>query len=143
MIRKIYRFIRLIISKHSRKNFLSNYYKKDSQGIILKKLSVQQKKEVKNYYKNLTGKSVSTRTHQLLYSATGVFDVKYLPFEIYEDILDCLSPRPYMLCLDDKNLYRYILKDFTIPQRVVECCNGVYYLPEINGGGRVSLTMKF
>lgn len=101
-----------------------------SKDIVLRPLSAKQKSEIKTYWREISGQNVSTRWHQLLYSLTGKFSVEYMPFEIYSKFLQILSPRDARRAFDDKNLYRYLLKDFHIPHRVAECCNGVYFLPE-------------
>lgn len=75
---------------------------------------------------------MSTTWHQVLYSLTGVFTPRYLPFELYYRMIDALSPYRIQKVLDDKNLYRQLLHSFNIPQRLVECSYGVYYLPELD-----------
>ena len=103
-------------------------------GIKLRPLSKEQKREIKKYWKVRTGKDVDTRWHQLLYSMNGVLNVRYLPFDIYPDIIANWIPSYRVKnFFDDKNLYRYLFKDFNIPTRHVECCNGVYYLPQLDG----------
>lgn len=103
-------------------------------GVELKPLTKEQKAEIRWYWKARTGKKVDTRWHQLLYSMTGELNIRYLPFDLYPDIIANWIPSYRVKdFFDDKNLYRYLLKDFNIPQRQVECCNGVYYLPQIDG----------
>ena len=101
-----------------------------SKGITLKKLTKEQKEQIQNYYRPLTGKKVDVKWHALLYSLTGVFNVKYLPFDLFHKIAYSLSPWEYHKILDDKNMYRQLFHGFNLPERIVECSCGVYYLPQ-------------
>lgn len=76
-----YLYIKYILCGEKRK-----YWKNLSNGIVLRPLSNIQKAEIKHYWRKRTGKNVDTRWHQLLYSLNGVYNVRYLPFEIYSDI---------------------------------------------------------
>ena len=80
----------------------------------------------------------STRWHQLLYSLTGVFKPEYEPFEVCIYVQNKLSPPLKQRYFDDKGLYRFLLSGYNIPERVAECINGVYYLPEKHGQEEVS-----
>lgn len=112
----------------------SKYWKSTRGGVELKPLSDEQKIEIQTYWKERTGKHIDTRWHQLLYSMTGEFNVRYLPFDIYQDIIANWIPSYRVKdFFDDKIFYRYFLKDFNIPTRHVECCNSVYYLPQKDG----------
>ena len=103
-------------------------------------LSDIQKRQAKEYWLELTGKTINTRWHQLLYTKTGEFKVSYMPFEIYSELISCQIPSDRVMSyFDDKCLYKYFLRDFSLPYRVVECCEGVYYLPEV-GIKEVSLS---
>lgn len=109
------------------------FWKHISGGEDLQPLTKEQKAEIKQYWKERTGKNVDTRWHQLLFSMTGVYNVRYLPFEIYSDVIANWIPSfKIKAFFDDKNLYRYLFKDFNLPLRHVECCNGVYYLPMVD-----------
>lgn len=101
-------------------------------------LTPVQKKEVQDYYLQLTGKRVSLRWHSLLMTKTGVFNKRYLPFEIYDDIITSQIPSyTIMSYFDDKSLYRYFFKDFNLPERIAECYRGIWYLPQ-KGIGEVT-----
>ena len=108
-----------------------------SKGMSVKRLSKEQKRQIQDYYKPLIGKKINTRWHALLYTMTGEFNVKYLPFDVFQKIAYTLSPWEYHKILDDKNFYRHFFHGFNLPDRLVECMAGVYYLPEV-GEGEVS-----
>jgi hypothetical protein len=131
MTRKIYQYITNIILQYQSKKVLDNLFKRYSQNIALKSLSKEQIKEVQDYWFDLTGTKVSVRWHQLLYSLTGNYSKEWMPFEICMKIQDRLSPRKAQWFFDDKNLYRYLLKDFKISQRHIECTAGSWLI--ING----------
>lgn len=106
-------------------------------NITMKGLSDDQRKAIKDYYQPLLGGGNFTCSwHQVLYSITGVFNKRYLPFDTYQYLIEALSPYSLQKVLDDKNLYRTLLKDFNIPRRIAECSYGVYYLPQLGKGGR-------
>lgn len=74
---------------------------------------------------------MSLQWHRLLYTKTGIYQKRYLPFEIYHDFITSQVPSyTVMSYFDDKSLYRYFLWDFNLPQRIAECHRGICYLPE-------------
>lgn len=105
---------------------MNKLWKKFSKGLIITPLTAEQNEEIKSYWFELTGKKVSTKWHQLFYALTGVYQKEWMPFEICRDIQETLSPSKTMSYFDDKNLYRYLLKDFVISKRYLECSNGVW-----------------
>ena len=111
------------------KNIERRWWKEYSKGVKLKKLSKEQEEAIQSYYVPLIGKKINTKWHQLLYSITGVFNVKYLPFDLYQKIANTLCPWDYHKILDDKNMYRSFFHGFNLPPRVLECSGGVYFLP--------------
>ena len=101
-----------------------------AKGVSIKNLSDKQQAEAIAYWKELTGKKIDTRWHQLLYSKTGVFTPRYMPFEIYNEMITRQNPSDRVKAwFDDKCLYRYLLRDFKQPKRIAECYEGVCYLP--------------
>lgn len=128
-----HKILRLYSNNITRKS-LERVWKMSTQGVILKQLSSTQKKNIQSYWYEMTGKKVSCKWHQLLYTLTGTYTETYMPFEIYYDMINTLSPWKSRISFDDKNLYRYLFKDFRIPDRVLECYNNVYY-SGVNGGG--------
>lgn len=103
------------------------------QSNKLLQLTSTQREDAISYWQKRAGLKVDLRWHQLLYSLTGIYTPRYMPFDVYEKIIASqMPPRSVSSYFDDKNLYRHFLHDFTIPQRVVECYNGIFYLPEVS-----------
>lgn len=102
-----------------------------AKGIELKQLSSEQKESALNYWNKLIGTKVDLRWHQLLYSTTGIFKPSYMPFDVYGELISRQIPSSKVMgFFDDKSLYRYFLRDFNMPHRIAESCNGICYLPE-------------
>lgn len=93
-------------SNHNTKKKLNVLYKRYSSRVQLKELTSEQKAQIQNYYLSVIGREVDTRWHRLLYSITGTFTPRYMPFDVYHEMLEKLSPWKYIKVLDDKNLYR-------------------------------------
>ena len=130
MIVDIYHWLRDTYLLYSRKKHLNNVWDKCVKHVALKSLSKEQEREIITYWLELTGKRVNPRWHQLLYSITGVYTVRYMPFEIYMDMIDALCPTKMIKAFDDKALYRYFFPSKILPQRVAEYTNGCAFLPE-------------
>lgn len=132
MISSLINFAKKYYHQRQQKRTLEALYSQYSKGVVLKKLTTSQKEEIIEYWKSLTGKTVTTKWHELLSSLTGVYKKDYMPFEICMELQDALSPRSAQRSFDDKNLYRYLLKDFNISKRYVECSSG-YWTKIIDG----------
>lgn len=67
-----------------------------------------------------------------MFSLSGVFNERFMPLEVYVNLISYSLPSSYSLAafLDDKNLYRSLFYDYHLPERLVECASGVYYLPQ-------------
>lgn len=126
----LYKKIELFAKDCLNRVSIYNWWRYYSKGITLKKLTKEQKSQIQNYYRPLVGKKVDTKWHSLLYTLTGVFDVKYLPFDLFHKVAYSLSPWEYHKIMDDKNMYRHLFHGFNLPDRIVECSCGVYYLPQ-------------
>ena len=50
-----------------------------------------------------------------------------MPFTVYCDLLEMLSPYMFRKVLDDKVLYDLLLPNIRLPQRIASCCEGVAY----------------
>lgn len=124
MLASIYNILYSAWSNYNTRKSLNRLFKRYASNVELRTLTKEQEKEIQDYYQPLLGRKVSTRWHQLLYSITGRFTPTYLPFDIYHELINNLSPWKYIKAFDDKNLYRYLLHDFIIPERKVECSLG-------------------
>lgn len=102
-------------------------YRTYKKRTTIKKLTKAQKKEIKEYYKTNFGINVTTKYHELISSMCGVYKKEYMPFSVYGDLLESLSPYKFKKVIDDKVLYDWLLPDIRLPERVVSCCEGVIY----------------
>lgn len=133
LLRSIWHWLKKYLSDRASKKSRDETIKKMKKLYGLKKLSSEQKKQIQDYWKPLTGHKVSTKWHQLLYSLSGEFKPEYEPYEVCHEVQNKLSFRyQNNWAFDDKNLYRQLLKGFNIPERVAECFHGVYYLPQVS-----------
>lgn len=112
---------------------LAQVYNKYKSTVTIKKLTKEQQKAAKDYYLNEFGVKIDTKYHELIYSICDVFKPEYMPFDIYNQLIERLSPYRFKKVLDDKALYHWILPGVNTPERVLFCCNGVYYKPEKGG----------
>ena len=92
-------------------------------------LTPQQKKEITDFYKGLTGQKVSLSDHVYFYSRTGVYAKDYMPRGLYEteilgraNRLDC-----YNSSYCDKNLNEMLLPGIKHPHSYLKNINGYYY----------------
>lgn len=91
-------------------------------------LSNEQKKEVKLFYKNLTGKDVSLLYHEYFYSRTGVYSKEYMPVDLYEaDIIGRANRLDMRDAYCDKNMTEVYLPHILHPHSYLKNINGYYY----------------
>ena len=124
MLSVIYRKLYSEWSGYNTKKTLDRLYKRYSSRVAVRMLTSEQINEIQQYYMSLIGRKVDTRWHRLLYSITGHFTPRYMPFEVYHEMLEKMSPWKFIKILDDKNLYRQFFSGFNLPERIVECSGG-------------------
>lgn len=132
--------IKSVLLKIYGKYRLAQTYRRYKSSVIIKKLTKKQKRAAKEYYQKEFGIRISTKYHELIYSKCGVFKPEFMPFDSYSRLIEKFSPFCYKKVLDDKVLYDWFLSNVRIPERVLSCCNGVYYkkLNIVNEGGEIS-----
>lgn len=138
MLSLIYNCLYKAWSNFNTQKKLNALYKRYSSRVQLKKLTPQQIDQIQRYYQSVIGRKVDTRWHSLLYSITGEFTPRYMPFDVYHRMLEKLSPWKYIKILDDKNLYRQFFHNFKIPDRILECSMGKCLIidnQKVAGGG--------
>lgn len=103
-------------------------FKEISDGMIIRKLTVQQEQEIKAYYQSMLGVDVSTKWHRLAYSLTGIYDKHILPNDIYVGYIQpALIDYRIKVAYDDKNLFIRLLPFANHPRKIVQCANGLFY----------------
>lgn len=112
---KIYNLLRNKLVQYDQNKALEAIWKDVTKHCSIKQLSSSQERQIQEYWKPLTGKTVSTKWHQLLYSISGVFKPEYEPFEVCMYVQNTLSSSKLQRYFDDKGLYRQLLQGFLYP----------------------------
>lgn len=93
-----------------------------------KDLSPEQKKEVIDFYKSLTGIKVPLIWHKLYLSKTGKFDKRVLPTTLYRfDLTYKANNDKYRDAYADKNMLDIIFPNVKCPKPILKNRNGYYY----------------
>jgi len=96
-----------------------------------KELSPAQKKEVIDFYKNLTGVEVPLVWHNIYYSKTGNYVKEILPHSLYSfDLLGKANRLDYRDAYADKNMIEVLFPDVKHPKTILRNMNGYYYWGE-------------
>ena len=104
------------------------FREKYAKGVKLKPLTKEQKKEIKDYYKQMLGVKVTTKWHQLAYSISGICDKRILPFDLYlYYIRPALINNRMRLAYQDKNFFPRILPFVNFPKTILQCSNGFFF----------------
>lgn len=102
-----------------------NYRKLRSE----RKLSGEQEREIKKYYKDLLGISVPLAWHRYFYRRTGVYSPKYIPTSLYyTEIIGKINQMRFERAYSDKNITELLLKGIKQPPTVIKNMNGSYYV---------------
>jgi hypothetical protein len=125
---KIFDWGRKKIEVYSSEKVTRDIMRRVEKQCKLQHLTPQQQIAVQNYWKPLVGKRVDTRMHEIMLSLTGEFKPEFEPFEVCYEVQTKSYKRYAMNFFDDKNLYRQLLGENAIPERICECINGCYYL---------------
>lgn len=96
-------------------------------GIV--KLTIDQRRDIQNYYKEVGGGKVNWKWHQFYYSLNGIFNRAYISPYVFNSVI---SPKLYderiVKAYDDKNLYDLLFPEIKQPKRILKCANGHYYV---------------
>lgn len=126
----------LLINKIERRYAYNQYFRNKRKELKakLKKLSnrrhltKEQKKEIVDFYKRLTGKKISTLDHEYLYSRTGVYSKDYIPIDFFQaEVVGRLNRIDCYNTFSDKNLDDILLPGVKHPHYYLKNINGYYY----------------
>ncbi|BAO77623.1 sugar-transfer associated ATP-grasp domain-containing protein [Winogradskyella sp. PG-2] len=118
------RFDELRITIKTRRYMKSLMYKMN-----LPKLSSEEIKELKSFYKSNGYKLRNTYWHRYYKGINGEFHKNYMPYDLFSSIINPrLNQKRHWPALLDKNLTYNLFKDFSQPKRVVQNINGFYYI---------------
>lgn len=115
---------------------LEMHYRKKIKGIIranqILDINKNQKKEIKQYYKNKGYKNIKLHWHQFFIKSNNQFSVKYIPDDIFHPLIASrLNESKQWPALLDKNLLEVLFKDYKQPQSVIKNINGFYYVNDV------------
>lgn len=118
------------------KNRYRRYYvgqaKRNFKDLPEKKyLTREQKREIRAFYKKLTGERVPLIWHQYFYSRTGVYSKEYLPTSLYRmQLMDKANMDPYRDAYVDKNMIDTYLPHVRHPKAYLKRINGYFYIDD-------------
>ena len=122
------------VRRYCTRQYRLNYYKRRTKSRFphmetRKHLTKQQKREILDFYKGLTGKRVSLIDHEYFYSRTGIYSKEYMPIGLYETEIIGRANRldAYDSVLADKNLDDLLLPNVRHPHNILKNINGYYY----------------
>lgn len=93
-----------------------------------KRLSSAQKKEVWQYYKELTGQKVTTFSHNYFYSRSGIYSKMYVPMDLYyNDLEPRANDRRFALAYGDKSITDVLFPNEKQPHVYLKNVNGYFY----------------
>lgn len=95
-------------------------------------LSGKQKREIKAYFKELTGEDVPLIWHEYMFSRTGIYSKKYIPSSLYKVTLLYRANRfGYRNAYADKNMAEVFLPNVRHPKVILKNMNGYFYINNI------------
>ena len=129
MKRLIKRFIDCFNKKRQIRRFEDPLKAKYSKLKEHRSLTKEQKHEIRQYFKDLTGEIIPLTWHQFLYSRTGVYTKKYIPTSLYKvTLLYRANKHGYRDAYADKNMAEIFLPDVKHPMTVLKNMNGYFYI---------------
>ena len=127
----LYWKIRLAIEKRDQ----YKYYLRIFNGLAKIKdiktnlLTKEQKREIDTFYRKNYGKKVSYMWHNLIMNYTNKFDVRYIPPEVFLEIINNLITRDIKFSIFyDKNFFHNFVKrtGMYVPEKVFCSINGLF-----------------
>jgi hypothetical protein len=95
----------------------------------LPKLSLEEIREAKSFYKSNGYKLKNTYWHRYYKGVNGEFHKNYMPYDIFNPIINPrLNQRRQWPALLDKNLTYNLFKGFNQPKHIIQNINGFYYI---------------
>lgn len=99
------------------------------KGCDIKPLSAEQKREIKQFYKDNFGVDVNLKWHEYYYSVNGIYSPEYIPtYLYYTKICPKMNNPKHIGFYDDKNFIDILLPQARIPQTYVKNINGFIYI---------------
>jgi hypothetical protein len=136
----MYQYLKKLLTKHIiffQKRIEELYHKRTSRQYMkslirkrnLPKLTNEEVRQAKSYYKSKGYILKNTYWHRYYKSINGEFHKDYVPYDIFlSKIGPRLNQQKQWPALLDKNMLHTIFKDFEQPKHVVQNINGFYYV---------------
>ncbi len=126
---KVIQYKRLFGAHKSHRNYFKLLKK---NNIEIRKLSNQQKKEVDKLYKDFKG-WYSYSTHELYYSANGVFEPRIMPEDLFRSQIEVkLNEYDNKFAMSDKNYFDLFMPNVKFPDTVIRNIRGCLYDNDYN-----------
>ena len=91
-------------------------------------LTKSQEKEIRDYFRERTGKKISLLWHRYFYARNGIYSKEYLPTGLYKiSLLYRANRHGYRDAYADKNMADRYLKGVAHPEVLVKNMNGYFY----------------
>lgn len=111
--------------KRSARQYMKSLIRKRN----LPKLTIEEVRQAKSYYKSKGYILKNTYWHRYYKSINGEFHKDYVPFDIFKSTISPrLNQQRQFPALLDKNILYNLFKDFELPKYVVQNINGFYYV---------------
>ncbi|MCQ2301231.1 MAG: hypothetical protein MJZ94_01230 [Bacteroidales bacterium] len=129
---RLIRMINSFVQKSAYKDYYSRtrkmYEKKMTKVKPANRLTAAQKEEIRDFYKRLTGKDISTIYHEYFYARTGIYSKEYMPVDLYEgDLIGRANNMSYFDAYSDKNMDEVFLPNIKHPETILKNINGYFY----------------
>ena len=104
------------------------------KGCQIKPLSAEQKREIKQFYKENFGVDVNLKWHEYYSSVNGIYSPEYIPtYLYYTKICPKMNVPKQMAMYSDKNMIDKVIPSAKIPTTYVKNINGYFYIDKIYG----------
>ena len=125
IIKQSLEYYRYIQAKRSHIHTIDDMRK----GCQIKPLSAEQKREIKQYYKENFGVDVNLKWHEYYSSVNGIYSPEYIPtYLYYTKICPKMNVPKQMAMYSDKNMIDKFIPSAKIPKTYVKNINGYFYI---------------
>ena len=92
-------------------------------------LTVEQKRDIKQFYKDNFGVDANLKWHEYYHSVNGIFSPEYIPtYLYYTKICPVMNPPKLMVMYSDKNMTDKLIPTAKTPKTYVKNINGYFYI---------------
>ena len=126
-------FVKRIVNNYNKKKAIKRFVdplkEKYAKLKVHRPLTKEQKREIRQYFLELTGEKIPLTWHEFLYSRTGVYSKEYIPSSLYKvTLLYRANKHGYRDAYADKNMADVFLPEVKHPKTVLKNMNGYFYV---------------